>query len=776
MPRCFLYLAPVRVLALLIALASEVAVCADSPAVDFVDDVAPILEQHCLQCHKTSDPNGELDLSIAANVIKREPAIVVPGNPDESLLFAMISGDAPEMPQDAPPLSAQQVETIRRWIAAGASWPTDQKLIDKTLADADWWSLKPLQLPDLPLPRDADSAWVRTPVDNFVIAKLSEQGLSPSSEASRRVLIRRLYFDLIGLPPEPQAIEDFIADPDPRAYEKLVDQLLASPRYGERWARHWLDVVHYGDTHGFDKDKVREHAWPYRDYVIRAFNNDVPYDRFVGEQLAGDVLYPGEDDGIVALGFIAAGPFDWVGQIEVAEGSMEKQRVRNLDRDDMVRNVIETFCSATIGCARCHDHKFDPFTSEDYYSLQAVFASVDRADRLYDVDPAVEAKRTELQARLQQLKTQVDQLEGKPDQQLATALEEAREQLAVLPKQKYVFAAATSFAAQGQFRPTLGQPRPVYLLQRGNESTPIRQVSPGAMSCLSYLESRFSTSNDGESRAALARWILHEQNPLTWRSIVNRIWHYHFGRGIVDTPNDLGRMGSLPSHPELLDWLAATFRDGDRSIKSLHRMIVNSATYRQASAHNEQHARLDGANRYLWRMNRRRLEAEAVRDTVLAVSGKLDHTMYGPGFRPFGFEDDHSPRYKYEEYDPDQASSHRRAIYRFIVRSAPDPFLETLDCADPSTIVPKRNETLTALQSLALLNNRFMIRMAELFAERVQGTAETVSDQLAQAIRLSLGREPTASELELLAGIANQHGLPNACRLIFNTNEFVFVD
>jgi hypothetical protein len=576
---------------------------------------------------------------------------------------------------------------------------------------------------------------VRNPIDAFILHRLEKQGMKPSPEADRRTLIRRLSFDLLGLPPTPAEIDAFIHDRSPDAYERLVERLLASPRYGERWARHWLDVVHYGDTHGYDKDKLRPNAWPYRDYVIRAFNEDRPYSRFVKEQLAGDVFYPDTPDGIVGLGFLAAGPWDFVGHVELREGTLDKQITRNLDRDDMVATTMNTFASMTVQCARCHDHKFDPITQENYYSLQAVFAAVDRADRPYRADP----NRAE------------------------TGL---------------VYAAATHFAPAGAFTPTGGKPRSIYLLRRGSEKNPVREVGPGTVACLKDLPSRFPLDGkpEGERRAALARWLTDSRNPLTWRSIVNRVWLYHFGQGLVETPNDFGRMGGKPSHPELLDLLAVEFRDGGQSIKQLHRLIVNSATYRQASADNAEFARMDGGNRLLWRMNRRRLDAESIRDAVLAVSGRLDRKMYGPGFRTFGFLDDHSPHYKYEEYDPDDPAGHRRSIYRFLVRSVPDPFMETLDCPDPSLRVEKRNESLTALQALALLNDRFMLRHAEHFAARVEKTGGDLEIQIHTAYRLALGREPKPEEARLLIDYARKHGLANTCRLILNTNEFSFVD
>jgi hypothetical protein len=701
--------------------------------------VAPILEVKCLSCHEGSKPKGGLSLATRKQFDAggdSGPPIVV-GKSDESLLFQYISGDDPEMPKDGEPLTAAEIAVIREWIEQGAAWPEGTELVDKRQYDLNWWSLRALRRSS---PPKVESDWVRTPIDAFVLAALKRQNLSPSLEADRRTLIRRLYFDLLGLPPSYEEVEAFIGDEDPRAYERLVDRLLASPQYGERWGRHWLDIVHYGDTHGYDKDKLRPNAWPYREYVIRAFNEDKPYSRFVEEQVAGDVLFPGTADGIIATGFLVAGPFDYVGQIEVAEGTLAKAITRNLDRDDMVSTTIATFNSMTAHCARCHNHKFDPITQEDYYSLQAVFAGIDRADRPYQPSPA---------------------------------------ERGILSEPPLVFAAATDFPPQNQFVPTHGKPRPIHVLKRGSEKDPGPEVGPGACGYLPELESRFQIdgrAGEGARRVALAHWLTDERNPLTWRSIVNRVWQYHFGRGLVDSPNDFGHMGALPTHPELLDFLAAEFRDGPQSIKQLHRHICTSAVYRQSSNGNDRFEKIDGANQYLWRMNRRKLEAETVRDSVLAVAGQLDRTPGGPGYRAFGFADDESPHYDYDAYDPDDPKSHRRSVYRVIVRSVPDPFMATLDCADASALVAKRNETVTPLQSLALLNNKFMVRMAGHFAERITRLGNDDTSRLTAAWRLAFARNPTDAERNEITTYANRHGLANACRVIFNMNEFVFAD
>jgi hypothetical protein len=582
----------------------------------------------------------------------------------------------------------------------------------------NWWSFRPLARPSIPSVKD--KSWIRTPVDSFILAKLESKGLRPSLAADRAALIRRATYDLHGLPPTPEEIGGFITDSAPDAYEKVIDRLLNSPRYGERWGRHWLDVVHYGDTHGYDKDKRRDHAWPYRDYVIRSLNADKPYARFVKEQIAGDVLYPGDPDGVIATGFIAAGPWDFVGHVELREDTVEKTKTRVLDRDDMVANTMTTFMSLTAHCARCHAHKFDPISQQDYYGLQADFAGVDRGDR-----PV-----------------------GSPPQ--------------------LVYGVVSH------------NPRPVHLLHRGNVESPREVARPGALSAIGAAAHGFSLAhpeNEGSRRQALAEWIADPNNPLTWRSIVNRVWSYHFDRGLVDTPNDFGHKGSLPSHPELLDWLAVEFRDRGQSLKQLHRLILLSNTYRQSSAHDAAATSIDSENRLLWRTNRKRLDAESVRDAVLAVSGTLRLQMGGPGFDLFRFKDDHSPVYDHSAIEKiNDPATWRRTVYRFVVRSVPNPFLECLDCADPNINTPVRNTTLTALQALALLNDPFIMKQAECFAERLRKISPEADRQIEAAYLLALGRLPRSDEKNAMFEYVQKHGLANACRLLFNTNEFVFID
>ena len=544
-----------------------------------------VLAERCLKCHNASPRMSGLSLASAADARKgglHGPAIV-PGKPEQSLLLGMISGDKPKMPMGDAPLSPAQVAEIRTWIEQGAQWP------DAPTAGsgkAALWSLQPLTKPTVP---QSESRGARNPIDAFVAAKLAEKNLTPSAEADAATLIRRLTYDLHGLPPTWQEIQSFVADRSPDAYEKLVDRLLASPRYGERWGRHWLDVAHYGESHGYDKDKPRRNAWPYRDYVIRAFNQDKPYARFVEEQLAGDVLWPDDPQATVATGFIAAGPWDFVGHAELREGTTDKDITRLLDRDDMVQTTMSAFVSMTAHCARCHDHKFDPIPQEDYYSLQAVFAGVDRADRPYDADPKIYAARRVLLEKRRALMTQLRPLQDevasisspelknlddtltalkfdfaetrKPELQprinqltadrkamvqalvrpgtrdgiarLNAELQAVDKDLEQLGKPQLVYAAANFFDPQGTFTFAI-QPRPITVLQRGSVESPGKPVGPGALSCVPGLPARFALKDgepEGARRAALAHWITARDNMLTWRSIVNRVWQYHFGDG-----------------------------------------------------------------------------------------------------------------------------------------------------------------------------------------------------------------------------------------------------
>jgi cytochrome c553 len=952
-------------------------------AVSYDRDVRPILTANCYACHgpdaSTRKAKLRLDTEQTARPVLKE-------------LLKRISHTDPEerMPpaKSGKKLSASQIKVLQQWIAQGAKWEIH-------------WSLKPLRRAPPPQLNAAEKKWARNPIDHFIRAKQREHNLHPSPEAGPLTLIRRLTFDLTGLPPTPKEIAAFhqatIVNRK-SAYANLVNRLLASPHHGERWGRHWLDVVKYADTCGYDKDKLRPNAWPYRDYVIRAFNEDKPYARFVQEQIAGDALFPGTADGILGLGFLAAGPWDFIGHVEVSETKIDGRIARHIDRDEMVSNTLNTFASATIQCARCHDHKFDPFTQQHYYSLQSVFAAVDRAERTYGVSPELTKKKAALTAGIGELQKQLAALDAEikkaggpqlaaldkkiaalapkaklkskrpefgyhsaiakksevakwvqidldqaidlrrvvlrpchdnfnnigggfgfpvrfkvegaltadfknaaqlanrtqtdfpnpniapvsfevkakvrflrvtatqlaarsndyilalaeleafdatgkniargakvsspdsieapvrwrrtnltdghfpiatdttaiaalqkaqrerqaiaakfltPERQahrkkLQTELDATSRELKAIPAGQMVYAAATDFKTQGNFKPTKGKPRAIKVLHRGHILDPRDAVRPGTLPVFEKESFEFklpANHSEAARRAALAKWITREDNPLTWRSIVNRVWLWHFGQGLVTTPNDFGRMGQLPSHPELLDWLAVEFRDSGGSFKHLHRLIVSSATYRQSSTMSDAFAKIDSTNRYLWRMNRRRLEAEELRDAILATSGALNKKIGGPGYYLFVLEKTaHSPHYEYHKFDPADAKSHRRSVYRFIVRSQPDPFMTTLDCADSSQSTPKRDETLTALQALSLLNNKFTLEMSNRFSARLQKESKTLRGQIRRAHQLTTGRPPTTTELAALEKYAHQHGLPNLCRVLFNLSEFTYVD
>ena len=962
-------------------------------AVDFGKDIQPIFEAKCAKCHGPEKQKGGYrldDRHTALHGGDEHAPNILPGKSAESPLIHFVAGLDPDMtmPSKGDPLTAAEIGLVRAWIDQGAVWPDSANAGRKD--PKDWWSLKPIVRPPVPP--------TGNPIDFFISKKLAEKGLAMSPEADARTLCRRLFFDLTGLPPTPEEMEAFVRDSgsDHSTLNSQLSTLLASPRYGERWARHWLDVVHFGETHGYDKDQPRPHAWPYRDYVIRAFNDDKPFARFVQEQLAGDVLFPDTADGIEALGFISAGPWDFIGHAEVPETKIDGKIARHLDRDDMVANTINTFCSLTVHCAQCHNHKFDPIPQQDYYALQAVFAALDRADKGYDLDPALAARRADLHAQQRALKAKKEELEkalaksggslvalldrlldegtrgpeageraefgwhsgieakqevvkwvqadlgaareiakiviagchdsfnnigagfgfpvrfkvevsddetfangivlddhtaadflnpgvkprriaaGKtarfiritatklaprmndfifalaelqaldptgrnlalgavvtahdsieaaprwnranltdgyfygsiaklapeewatlqqrrddalakvtqPEtraQAAATAsdLADVETALAKLPPPRTAYIGAV-YQGGGNFTgtgATGGEPRPIFLLARGDVTKPGKPVAPGALTAIDALPAQFEAhASEGERRAALARWLTDEKNPLIWRSIVNRVWQYHFGRGLVDSPNDFGHMGQLPSHPELLDWLAAEFRDSGGSFKKLHRLIVTSATYRQASTSRSDYEAIDSGNALLWRQNRRKLEAEAIRDSLLAVAGQLDLQMGGPSFQDFVVtHPEHSPHYEYQLADPENPALHRRSIYRFLVRSQQQPFMAALDCADPSMLVEKRNQTLTPLQALAQLNTQLPLAMAKHFAARVEKCGDT-NAQITAAFRLALQRGPNTDELGALVAFTHRNGLANACRVILNLNEFAFVD
>lgn len=962
-------------------------------------DVQPILQRSCYPCHGPDKQTAGYRLDVRSIALKGGDSgarAIVPHASAESRLVRYISGAEPDIvmpPPDSgvPPLSQDEIALIAAWIDAGPNWPDD--LANEPEDKPAHWSLRPLVQPELP----GDAA---NPIDAFIRAALDHKGLAPSPEADRRTLIRRVYFDLTGLPPAPEEVEAFVNDPDPKAYDALVDRLLASPRYGERWARHWFDTIQFADSHGFEHDLARDHAWPFRDYVIEALNADTPWDRFIREQLAADYFYPDRPELTPALGYLGAVPFD-LSTYSTAEVTFDY-----LDRDLAVTQTMSAFVGTTANCARCHSHKFDPIPQEDYYALQAVFAGVIKGNVAYDPDPAVKRERDRWIAVLAAAKANdgaalnaeanraviaewleqrgpgakwtplvpetfqsaegtrlildgngvlvasgspaekdtytitaaseltsitAIRLEGyahdslpmngpgraengnlhlseftaalfrpgqsepvklafrratadyqQPDWDIAKAIDgklstawgihpnegrnhhavfelaepmklaagdrlsialhqdhgsnhligafrlfvgdapaaqtvalpadvetalalpeadrsedqraavaaaviryAAEEALAQLPPQAVVYAAAPKVEVpDGNAAPkfaALEKPKPVHRMIRGDFDRPAEEVGPGALAALAALPARFDLADPADEaarRAALADWIASPDNVLTWRSAVNRVWHYHFGRGLCDTPSDLGEMGGAPSHPELIDWLALWFRDEARgSLMALHRLIVTSETYRQSSAARDEAEAIDGENRLLWRQNVQRLDAGQFRDVVLAVSGRLDLTMGGAAVRHF-YESPGpqiTPVLDYATFDWNGEGAGRRAIYAFVWRGIPDPVMEALDFPDLGLLAPQRGFSASALQSLTLYNNPFTLHHAHAMAQRLQSEAPTLNAQIARAANLLWYRDPSAEEAQKFEEYASSHGLAALCRVLLNSNEFLFV-
>jgi mono/diheme cytochrome c family protein len=1029
--------------------------CARSGAAEsdalFKERVLPLLAKHCHECHSHAAKKSRADLVLDSfNALltggQSGPAIV-PGEPEKSLLINAVRHTSAElkMPQGKAKLSDVDIAVLVEWVKQ-----VQPPKVTAERITSDWWSLKPLVRPAVPGGRSdgameywsddrkrrgskpttpalphSSTPFQANPIDAFISAKLREKNLPPSPEADARTLIRRLHFDLIGLPPSPEEVETFERDvslsrsptfsPAPTAGEKagkwesgnrpldaLVDRLLSSPRHGERWARHWLDTIHFADTHGFEHDVFRTNAWRYRDYVITAFNRDVPWQRFIREQLAADVFYPAEPQLTAALGFLGAGPLDTSTQ------GTAPRTFDYLDRDDLVTQTMAAFASTTANCARCHAHKFDPISQEDYYALQAVFAGITKADVPFDESPATGQQRRHWQSLLaaadaknatalftpenelvvarweetqgkavtewrilaldnfrssdgSTLKAETDgsvsaggtrpekdtytatgtttfatltalrlevlasdalpkkgpgrqdngnlhlsevevrlltagttnaaklkikratahfnqegwtiqhaldgnektawgiyprvgeshlavfefespvklaagaklvvalkQLHGgghligrfrlsatdapnanaeavpplvsaglrlpreqrTPEQRLAIAAhalrQHAQAELAKLPASAQVFAVKFGM-----------EPKPVHVLKRGDIDKPGKLAEPGALSAIAELPGRFALANpkrEADRRVALADWLADPRNPLTWRSAANRVWHFHFGRGLCDTPSDFGKMGGLPSHPELLDWLACELRDSGGSLKHLHRLIVTSATYRQSSVAADVRrltskspisqslltsaATVDADNRLLWRMSRSRLDAESFRDAVLAVSGRLDRTLGGPGTQHFKLSKgpQATPKVDYTPFDWDAPGAGRRSIYRVVWRGIADPFMEALDFPDAALLQPTRPFSASALQALTLFNNDFVLRHSEHFAARVEKLGADTLSRVNAMVRLAFQRAATPEEVRAMSAYAEQHGLPALGRVLFNSNEFLFIN
>lgn len=754
-------------------------------AVDFDNGVRPLLSRRCSGCHNAQDTNGGLDLTQreTARAGGDSGAALQPGSPEASLLWQRIA--AGEMPPKQK-LSAAEQELLRAWIATGAPWsggPLDPfEFTSDTRAGYDWWSLQPLRVQTPPAAPVGDPL---SAIDAFVQRKLADAKRHPSPLADRRTLIRRLYFDLLGLPPDPALVAEFVCDPSPSAYDALVDRLLTSPAYGQRWARHWLDVARFGESQGFERDRLRTNLWRYRDWVIDALNNDLPYDEFARRQLAGDVLHPGDREALIATGFLVAGAYDEVGQKQQS-GAM-RAVVRQDELEDLVSTVAQTFLGLTVNCSRCHDHKFDPIRQVEYYGLAATLAGVHHGEPTLPAgDRRASPSMARISARRRAISAQLAHIEqpwldaGFGEMELAAILGEDRWQertqlrfeLDHLKQQQQSAADAKVYAV------VPAPPETTYVLDRGNPAAAKGAVTPGGIAALRGVRADFGldgAADDAQRRRCLADWIASPGNPLFARVMVNRLWQHHFGVGLVETPNDFGFNGGRPSHPELLDWLAAELIRNDWSLKRLHRLIVTSQTYRQSSRLDERAATLDADNRLLWRKSPQRLDAETLRDTLLELAGLLDSSLEGPGFHEFTTYV-HNSQF-YDMRDAVGVTFNRRTIYRTWVRSARSQLLDVFDCPDPSTNTPHRAVTTTPLQALSLLNNSFVLRMADAFAARVEAEAgELPGLQVRQVFLRALARTPEQSEQTACEQLVREHGLAALCRVVFNSNELLYVD
>jgi cytochrome c553 len=796
------------------------------PPVDqayFQRDIKPILAARCLGCHGVDNRLGKLDLRSKASAMTggTHGAALVPGNASKSFLFQLVNGNRTPLMPPGGKLPAGEIAKLRRWLDGGAPWA------DGAVENATkqvWWSFRAPKLPAVPVSKPG--TWTKNPIDAFVLAKLREENLASNPPATRPVLIRRAYLDVIGIPPTPEEVDDFVRDKSANAWEKVVDRLLASPHYGERWGRHWLDLVRYADSSGFEGDKDRPNAWRYRDYVIRAFNDDKPYDQFIREQIAGDELIAagdvkGSTDQRVngakdpaskpgSVDPLSPSPIDPISEKWVATGylghgqedfAMVKLPTTRADElDDMVSTTSSVFLGLTVGCARCHDHKYDPVKQTDYYRLAALFAPTVRKD--VDVPTpeeqrAADQRNGELEAEAAPLRQQISALQevgrkaamaggnAKPnDEQTAAALPEMdRKRLKELQEAVKAIEAKRPQLPKAMTITDGGKTyEPFHLMIRGDAYQKGEVVQPGFITSLprgsEVVAPDAATASTTGRRRALAEWLADPGNPLPSRVWMNRVWRQHFGRGIVDTTSNFGVNGELPSHPELLDWLALKFQSGGQRLKPMHRLMLLSNTYRQSSAVRPDAQQADPQNRRLWRMPVRRLEAEAVRDSILAVTGALNREMGGPPVYP-----PVDPSLRADTYQginwpegEDSPKTWRRSVYVKVKRSLILPSLEVFDCPEITASVAQRNVSVTPTQALLLLNDPLIHRQAEVFAARLKKEAgDAPKQQVDRAYRVAFGRLPTERERSLALTFLQKRSLPDFCHALLNLNELVYV-
>jgi hypothetical protein len=716
----------------------------------FEEKIRPVLVGTCLKCHGGKKVRGGLRLESRSALLKggeHGPA-VVPGAPDRSLLVQALryTHDEIKMPPGKQ-LPEAVVKEFAAWVKDGAPWPEGATLSPTRAWEA--WAFEPVRAD--PPPPDPDH-WSDNPVDRFLRARQRDKGLLPAELADCRTLIRRVTFDLTGLPPTPEEVGAFVRDVRPEAYEQLVERLLASPRYGERWARHWLDVVRYADTGGFEADLVYPSAWRYRDYVIRSLNAGKPMDRFLQEQVAGDELWPQDPEAVRATALYCVGP-------ALPESAMISSELEYEWLTDATDTTGATFLGLTVGCARCHDHRYDPISQKDYFALQAVFAASDR--------PYPE-------------KIRVLRIKG-----LNGLLSETPVPKELLHDPRCTLQTEDRTGFHLFHR---AQPFPVHLLHRGELSKPREEMAPAVPAALqsSGHHSAFADVPAGGRRAALARWLTAPDNPLTARVLVNRVWGWHFGQGLVRTPNDFGAQGEPPTHPELLDWLAHDFGEHGWDLKRLHRLLLLSRTYRSRSVAEGPGLRVDPENKLLWHFPRQRLEGEALRDALLACAGSLNTRPFGPPVVPPLGRDELTGLFDARRKWPvtkDPAQHTRRSVYLLVRRTFTYPLFAAFDPPEVMTSCPRRQQTVVPTQALTLLNSPLAREQAGTFARRLLRECGDRPERLgARAWLLAFGREVTAEESERAQAFlrtragGREAALADLCLALFNANEFVYVD
>ncbi|QDT65141.1 PSD1 and planctomycete cytochrome C domain-containing protein [Calycomorphotria hydatis] len=779
--------------------------------ISFGREIKPILARHCFACHGPDVSESGLRLDEAESTLRAADSgekAVLAGLPEESELIRRISStDSFErMPPEGKGLSDEEIVLLKNWITQGAKWEKH-------------WAFEPVKQPAIPQAQPA--SWVRNPIDAFVLRKLNANSLSSVAPATKSVLIRRLYFDLIGLPPSPEEVNDFINDTSPDAYERLVDHLLASPHYGERWARHWLDVVRYAETNSFERDGKKPNAWKYRDYVIRSFNEDKPYDQFLREQLAGDEIDHVTAETITATGFYRLGIWD--------DEPADKLQARFDEFDDIITTIGQGMLGLTFNCARCHDHKIDPLPQSDYYGLLAFISDIPSYGRRKqltkfnqtDVSPVeiknayenIDSKALVIRASMRKIEQLgISKMDG-PDQRIA----EGNGRSKLLAKKLRLYVSDDDWGAHQQLKHKLEQlnqkknelppqdlrlsvtqcnpsPPPTHILARGNPHSPTDQVLPHYPEVLGgeqpHIPALSSEAKSAGRRRVFAEWVTSPGNPLTARVMVNRIWQHHFGRGLVRSSNNFGQAGTPPTHPELLDWLAIEFMSNGWKLKPIHRMIALSSAYQASSKFQSDNYAADPENDFFWRFDIRRLSAEEIRDAVHVVNGRFNSKMYGPSYFPDlskeVLQGQSKPGSGWGKSPLDEQA--RRSIYIFIKRSLIPPSLSTFDFPETDQSCEARFNTTQPGQALNQLNGEFLHRESTFFARRLLHDCDrdNLNDIIRNSYQLAFSRSPADEELNsenaFIGKLMEDHALDLDrslelyCLSLFNRNEFIYLD